>query len=149
MQIKSVRTSRIWKACWVHTHSFRLGSLTLIAAPTLTSINGHNPSRSVRYDCLDRDQGRHPTNRQDRGRSRPGAHIVGRDVLAVAPLFSATQRDGQLQLAAGGSWTAPHAAEVETLVESLAAQSFPAHDAAIDMQGVRRSTPMVHGCCDA
>jgi phospholipid/cholesterol/gamma-HCH transport system permease protein len=67
----------------------------------------------------------------------PGAGKVGRDVLAPTPLLSATQRDGQLQLAASGSWTAPHAAEVEALVESLAAQSFPAHDAAIDMQGVQ------------
>lgn len=56
--------------------------------------------------------------------------------MAAAPLLSATQRDGQLQLTASGSWTAPHAAEVETLVESLASPPLLAHDTAIDMQAV-------------
>lgn len=57
--------------------------------------------------------------------------------MAAIPLLSATERDGQLQLAASGSWTAPHAAEVEALVENLAGQPLLAHTAAIDMQGVQ------------
>jgi hypothetical protein len=43
--------------------------------------------------------------------------------------LSATQRDGQLQLTASGSWTAPHAAEVETLAEALAEGIMTGHPA--------------------
>ena len=66
----------------------------------------------------------------------PGG-IIGRDVLPAAPLLSVTQRDGQLHLAAAGAWTAPHAAELEVLVDSLATELAAAHEVAIDMQGVR------------
>ena len=34
-------------------------------------------------------------------------------------LLTAKFEDGRLELAAGGSWTAPHAAELETLVDRL------------------------------
>jgi len=66
----------------------------------------------------------------------PGG-FIGRDVLPAAPLLRVTQRDGQLHLAAAGAWTAPHAAELEVLVDSLATELAAAHEVAIDMQGVR------------
>jgi phospholipid/cholesterol/gamma-HCH transport system permease protein len=105
----------------------------------LTSINGLNPLGVLRSDRLLLTQIKEAIRRTGKivPAPSPGADIVGRDDLAVAPLLSATQRDGQLQLTASGSWTAPHAAEVETLVESLAGQPLLAQTGAIDMQGVQ------------
>ncbi len=40
--------------------------------------------------------------------------------MTVRPLLSRAVRDGKHELAAAGSWTAPHAAELERLVDSIA-----------------------------
>ncbi|HET7155337.1 MAG TPA: STAS domain-containing protein, partial [Hyphomicrobiaceae bacterium] len=48
----------------------------------------------------------------------------------------ATQRNGQLELAASGAWTAPHAAQLELMIEGLIVQDVPRTQAAIDMVGV-------------
>ena len=52
-------------------------------------------------------------------------------------LLTAKFEDGRLELAAGGSWTAPHAAELETLVDRVAADVGRAKAVSIDMHGVR------------
>ena len=52
-------------------------------------------------------------------------------------LLTAKFEDGRLELAAGGSWTAPHAAELETLVDRVAADVGRAKAVSIDMRGVR------------
>src|SRR4029077_8327025 len=51
-------------------------------------------------------------------------------------LLTAKFEDGRLELAAGGSWTAPHAAELETLVDRVAADVGRAKAVSIDMRGV-------------
>jgi len=56
-----------------------------------------------------------------------------------AALLTAKFEDGRLELAAGGSWTAPHAAELETLVDRAdpqleAAARERVHDA-VDTRG--------------
>ncbi len=43
----------------------------------------------------------------------------------------------RLELAAGGSWTAPHANELESLVDSVAGDALKAKTVSIDMAGVR------------
>jgi phospholipid/cholesterol/gamma-HCH transport system permease protein len=43
----------------------------------------------------------------------------------------------RLELAAGGSWTAPHAGELEALVERVAGEAPHARNMSIDMGGVR------------
>src|SRR5690606_38707224 len=43
----------------------------------------------------------------------------------------------RLELAAGGSWTAPHAGELEALVERVAGEAPKAKNMSIDMGGVR------------
>jgi phospholipid/cholesterol/gamma-HCH transport system permease protein len=43
----------------------------------------------------------------------------------------------RLELAAGGSWTAPHAGELETLVERVTGEAPKAKNVSIDMAGVR------------
>jgi phospholipid/cholesterol/gamma-HCH transport system permease protein len=65
------------------------------------------------------------------------ARIARTHQLTAHPLITAKQLDGRLQLAASGSWTAPHAAELEVAIASLIALPNPARDAAIDMQGVQ------------
>jgi phospholipid/cholesterol/gamma-HCH transport system permease protein len=52
-------------------------------------------------------------------------------------LLTSKFEDGRLELAAGGSWTAPNAAELETLVDSIAGDAARAKAVAIDMRGVR------------
>ena len=54
-----------------------------------------------------------------------------------AALLTAKFEDGRLELAAGGSWTAPHAAELETLVDRAAEDAARAKAVSIDMRGVR------------
>ena len=54
-----------------------------------------------------------------------------------AALLTAKFEDGRLELAAGGSWTAPHAAELETLVDRAAEDAAKAKAVSIDMRGVR------------
>ena len=54
-----------------------------------------------------------------------------------AALLTAKFEDGRLELAAGGSWTAPHAAELETLVDRAAEDGGRAKAVSIDMRGVR------------
>ena len=57
-------------------------------------------------------------------------------IVSADPQLSATSRDGQLQLAASGAWTAPHAAHLELLIEDLIVQDVSSTEAAIDMIGV-------------
>jgi phospholipid/cholesterol/gamma-HCH transport system permease protein len=52
-------------------------------------------------------------------------------------LLTAKFEDGKLELAAGGSWTAPHAAELETLIDRAASDAARAKSVSIDMRGVR------------
>ena len=52
-------------------------------------------------------------------------------------LLTAKFEDGRLELAAGGSWTASHAAELETLVDGVARDAARAKAVSIDMRGVR------------
>src|SRR5512134_2435584 len=59
-------------------------------------------------------------------------------------LLTAKFEDGRLELAAGGSWTAPHAAELETLVDRVAGDAAQAKAVSIDMRGVRE-----FGACGA
>ena len=54
-----------------------------------------------------------------------------------AALLTAKFEDGRLELAAGGSWTAPHAAELETLVDRASEDAAKAKAVSIDMRGVR------------
>jgi phospholipid/cholesterol/gamma-HCH transport system permease protein len=58
-------------------------------------------------------------------------HVTARSLITV------THCDDRLQLAASGSWTAPHAAELEVAIASLIALPNLARDAAIDMQDVK------------
>ena len=50
-----------------------------------------------------------------------------------AALLTAKFEDGRLELAAGGSWTAPHAAELETLVDACREAARRAKAVSIDM----------------
>ena len=43
----------------------------------------------------------------------------------------------RLELLAFGSWTAPHAGELETLVDGVAGEAAKAKNVSIDMAGVR------------
>jgi phospholipid/cholesterol/gamma-HCH transport system permease protein len=52
-------------------------------------------------------------------------------------LLTARFEDGRLELAASGSWTATHAAELESLVDSVAPDAKRAKSVSIDMGGVR------------
>lgn len=52
-------------------------------------------------------------------------------------LLTAKFEDGQLELAAGGSWTATHANELESLVDGVAEDASRARSVSIDMHGVR------------
>jgi len=52
-------------------------------------------------------------------------------------LLTAKFEDGQLELAAGGSWTAAHANELESLVDGVAEDASRARSVSIDMHGVR------------
>ena len=61
-------------------------------------------------------------------------------------LLTAKFEDGRLELAAGGSWTAPHAAELETLVDRVAADAGRAKAVSIDMRGCANSTRSAPGC---
>src|SRR5690606_36383622 len=54
------------------------------------------------------------------------------EVLTVRPLLSRVMSDGQLELAAAGSWTAPHAAELERLVDSMAGDAVAINMGAIE-----------------
>jgi phospholipid/cholesterol/gamma-HCH transport system permease protein len=52
-------------------------------------------------------------------------------------LLTARFDDGRLELAASGSWTAAHAAELESLVDGVAPDAKRARSVSIDMAGVR------------
>jgi phospholipid/cholesterol/gamma-HCH transport system permease protein len=56
--------------------------------------------------------------------------------LTDKPHLTGTVRDGRLELAAAGSWTASHAKELELLVEDVAGQSASAPGATINMKDV-------------
>jgi phospholipid/cholesterol/gamma-HCH transport system permease protein len=52
-------------------------------------------------------------------------------------LLKSELKGERLELLAFGSWTAPHAGELETLVDSVAGEAAKAKDVSIDMKGVR------------
>jgi len=52
-------------------------------------------------------------------------------------LLTARFEDGRLELAASGSWTAAHAAELESLVDGVAPDAKRVRSVSIDMAGVR------------
>jgi len=52
-------------------------------------------------------------------------------------LLTSELKGERLELAAAGSWTAPHAGELEKLVDSVAAEASKAKNVSIDMKGVR------------
>ena len=54
------------------------------------------------------------------------------------PLLEAHAADGEIRLTAAGAWTAPHAAELEHLVQAFAASGPAGGEATINMQGVER-----------
>ncbi len=53
------------------------------------------------------------------------------------PVLNSTVNGERLELTAGGSWTAPHAAELESLIKRHAAPSGRLHSMSIDMGQVR------------
>jgi len=55
----------------------------------------------------------------------------------------------RLELAAGGSWTAAHASELESVVDGVAGQAAKANNVSIDMAGCASSTPSAPGCWSA
>jgi len=52
-------------------------------------------------------------------------------------LLTSQLKGERLELAASGSWTASHARELETLVDSVAGEAAHAKNVSIDMAGVR------------
>jgi phospholipid/cholesterol/gamma-HCH transport system permease protein len=56
--------------------------------------------------------------------------------LTETPDLTGTVRDGRLELAARGSWTAGHANELELLVEDVSRQSVSAESATLNMREV-------------
>jgi phospholipid/cholesterol/gamma-HCH transport system permease protein len=56
--------------------------------------------------------------------------------LTQPPHLTGIVRDGRLELAAAGSWTASHATELEALVENVSRQFMSASSAIIDMRNV-------------
>jgi phospholipid/cholesterol/gamma-HCH transport system permease protein len=54
------------------------------------------------------------------------------DVLLTSEL-----KGGRLRIAAGGSWTAAHARELEDLVDRVSADAAAVDNVSIDMKGVR------------
>ena len=68
---------------------------------------------------------------------RVRAAPTAEDALTFRPLLSTTTRDGQLELAAAGSWTARHAKELELLVEGVTREEASSRAGAIDMRGVK------------
>jgi phospholipid/cholesterol/gamma-HCH transport system permease protein len=52
-------------------------------------------------------------------------------------LLTSELKGERLELAAAGSWTAPHAGELEKLVDSVASEASKAKNVSIDMKGVR------------
>ncbi len=62
--------------------------------------------------------------------------LPAEELLTLRPLLSSAVRDGQLELAAAGSWTAPHASELERLVDAIGNDSASMRIAAINMHGI-------------
>ena len=56
--------------------------------------------------------------------------------MTQPPHLTGIVRDGRLELAAAGSWTASHATELEALVENVSRQFMSAPSATIDMRNV-------------
>ncbi len=56
--------------------------------------------------------------------------------MTAAPVLNSKVRDGRLELSAGGTWTALHAAALEPLVERHAAGAGEVSGVSIDMSGV-------------
>jgi phospholipid/cholesterol/gamma-HCH transport system permease protein len=62
--------------------------------------------------------------------------VRAEDVLTSRPYLSGAVRDGRLQLAATGPWTASQAEELERLVDAVSREPAAAPIAAIDMGGI-------------
>ena len=58
-------------------------------------------------------------------------------MVSNGSLLTAKFEDGRLELAGGGSWTAIHADELESLVDGVAQDASKAQSVSIDMHGVR------------
>ena len=58
-------------------------------------------------------------------------------MVSNGSLLTAKFEDGRLELAGGGSWTAAHAGELESLVDGVAQDASRAQSVSIDMRGVR------------
>jgi phospholipid/cholesterol/gamma-HCH transport system permease protein len=56
--------------------------------------------------------------------------------LSIPPHLSPATHDGRTELAATGSWTAPHAAELERLVEAVASDPELGQADAVSMRGI-------------
>ena len=56
--------------------------------------------------------------------------------LNLGLLLSSTVRDGHLELAAGGSWTAVHANQLEPLIDDVELEASPGGPAAINMSQI-------------
>ena len=69
------------------------------------------------------------------GTSKPGPPTA-ENALTQTPHLTGIVRDGRLELAAAGSWTASHATELEALVENVSRQFMSASSATIDMRNV-------------
>ncbi len=65
----------------------------------------------------------------------PRAHLSTEVPLSAKPTLYATAGAPELALAAAGAWTAPHASELETLIDGIAAD-LEHGDASIDMHKV-------------
>ena len=52
-------------------------------------------------------------------------------------LLTSELKGERLELSAAGSWTAPHASELETLADNVAGEAAKAKNVSIDMKGVR------------
>ena len=68
--------------------------------------------------------------------SRPAPLRDDEGTLSLTPHLTSARRDGRLELAAAGAWTASHARELEPLVEEIARQSPDAAAATINMRNV-------------
>ncbi len=56
--------------------------------------------------------------------------------MSAGPLLSSAIRDGRLELAAAGPWTALHASELERLVDGIGADPATVRGADIDVRGI-------------
>lgn len=63
-------------------------------------------------------------------------HMSTEEVLPLPPHLSAAVRNGQTELLAAGSWTAPHAAELERLIDTVDHDPALMRATVINMRGI-------------